>query len=112
MTTKRVSAFNLDPLEAEVVHRPAKRKPVDKAAIDRLSKESGFVSREGKPKPASAPASAPERSRRGLTGRSDQLNIKCSTEFKERLLAVAERERRTYGELLEMMLDAFEREAK
>jgi hypothetical protein len=104
MTTQRVNPFaNLNELPVFQT-RPKKDAPVASEAIDRISEEHGFLSRQApKPKP---PKRKP---RRYLTGRNQQLNVKATSETIERFYKMAEDRRVPQGLLLEQALDALER---
>lgn len=101
---------------------PAKPKP-DRAALDQVAEESGFVSRQ--PTKPSAPAVAPEQAaspaptetevrtsareqRRFRTGRDKQINIKATDETIERMKQMADDRRIPLGRLLELALEALE----
>jgi hypothetical protein len=99
---------------------PAKPKP-DRAALDQVAEESGFVSRQ----PAKATVSEPvlaapvspqaqvktgaREQRRFRTGRDKQVNIKATDETIERMKRMADDRRIPLGHLLELALDALEK---
>ena len=83
-------------------------KPVEPGDIDRLAAATGFPSR--KPQPVTAPA-APVKARptrRHLTGRNQQINIKATSASIERFYRMADERRVSLGELFELALDALE----
>lgn len=85
-----------------------KSKSVAPELIDKLAKESGFHSRQPIiPVPAQTMA---HRRRHYVTGRNQQLNIKATAETIERFYRLADSKKATLCELLEMALDALEKD--
>lgn len=92
-----------------------KAKPVERAQIDQLAKDSGFPSRQPAP-PVAAPRpvieQAPLPRRRYTTGRNQQLNIKAKPETIALFYKLADRENVPLGELLERALAHYDKAAK
>lgn len=105
---------------------PAKPKP-DPAMIDQVAEANGFLSRQPvkQPTPEAAPAPAvpapPKQpsaveaqpkeqlpSRRRMTGRSEQVNIKTTFAAKKRLMEISVERDMPLGEILERALKALE----
>lgn len=112
MTPERSNPFDLEGLietkapAGAPVTQPAAAAPASDAAplerpsraqIDRLAKDTGFVSRE-----------RPRMGRRLLTGRNRQLNLKVRDSDVDRFYKIADEERITLGEVFERALDALE----
>lgn len=89
---------------------------------DGVAVENGFTNRQSTtktvmstalPPPARALVSAPEKealpSRRRLTGRSEQVNIKTTFATKKRLMEISVRQDMPLGEILELALAALEK---
>jgi hypothetical protein len=96
--TERVDAFaKLDRFKPKTTEQA----PVDNAAIEKISKDNNFPSRD--PKPSKRP-------RYNASGPKKQLNIKVSDECHNRFYRIAEaRGIRVLGDLIEQALDALER---
>ena len=78
----------------------AAAKPVEIAHIDQIAREQGFPSRK---------AEVPAVRRRYTTGRNQQLNIKVKAKTAEQLHRLADAQGVPLGEMLEIVLDAFEK---
>lgn len=79
----------------------ATTKPVEIAHIDQIAREQGFPSRK-----AEAP---PVTRRRYTTGRNQQLNIKAKAKTVEQFYRLADTQGVPLGEMLEIVLDTFEK---
>lgn len=104
----------VDPLSAldafEVDLTKEKKPRSDRADIEKMAKENGFVSREPKilePQPTNQPP-AVKRRRRYTTGRNQQINIKATADTIARFNAKAEELGIPAGALLEKALAALE----
>ena len=84
----------------------AKSKPVEPAAIERIARDSGFISRQAAT-PAPVEPARPQR-RRYTTGRNQQMNVKATPETIARFYRLADERREVLGELLEAALNALE----
>lgn len=82
---------NFDP----TAFKPAKPEPPndrpDAAAIRKAGEDVGFVSRQPAGKTA-RPAQGSTRKPRQMTGRSDQVNVRATTEMKLRFQAIAKKQ--------------------
>lgn len=94
-------------------------KPVPVEAIEQIAQESGFPSRKAKSKAAPEPEPAmlapmePARTaRRYTTGRNRQINIKATPETIDRLYRLADDRNVPLGALLDLALDALERNSR
>lgn len=85
--------------------KPKNQKPVEEAAIEDLSRQNNFPSRQA-PK---APATPKRKPRRYKTGRNQQLNIKATGETIERFLKLADARNVPLGECLRLAVEALER---
>jgi hypothetical protein len=90
----------------EFTTKPRPEKPMEKASVARLAEEQGFPSREP-PKPPKATRRKPRIYR---TGRNTQFNAKATPEAITRFYKAADERKVTLGRLLELALDALERE--
>ncbi len=104
----------VDPLAAldafEIEPAKEKKPRSDRADIEKMAKENGFVSREPKtlePQPPTLPLPV-KRRRRYTTGRNQQINIKATAETISRFNAKAEALGIPAGALLEKALAALE----
>ena len=103
-TPERVNPFaDLSDFAPQPEAVPAK--PVAPEAIDRISQENGFPSRQ--PPRAAKPAAGRAR-RRYTTGRNQQINIKATSDTIARLYALADAQGVPLGEVLERALEALE----
>ncbi len=113
MSTRADPLANLAQFEPKPV---TERKPKPHSdAIEQLANEHGFTNRQGAPAtPAPTVATAPvARSRRRFkTGRNVQINVKGTAEAKVRFYRLADEFDVPLGELLELAMDALEREGK
>jgi len=92
-----------------------KAKPEHRDVVDEVAAQHGFPSRQPV-KPVTAPAPAapkPEKeqlpSRRKVTGRSEQINIKTTFAAKKRLMEISVERDMPLGEVLELALAALEK---
>jgi hypothetical protein len=81
-------------------------RPADAEAIDVIAEESGFVSRQP-PKPAKAPKRKPRLHR---TGRNENFTLKVTKETRERYHRIADERGVLLARLLELALDALEKQ--
>jgi hypothetical protein len=91
-----------------------KSKPVDPKVIERVAQDNNFPSRQpaNTTRAAGESKSKPARgSRRYVTGRNRQINIKATDATINRLYRLADAAHVPLGELLERALDALERAA-
>jgi hypothetical protein len=92
---------------------PAPAKPkADKAVIDQVAETHGFPSRQPtkQPEPQEQPITAPRQQRRHRTGRNAQINIKATSEAIAHLYRLADDEKKPLGEILELALQAYEKQ--
>ncbi|GEM_PF-1379362 len=95
---------------------PPKAKPEHRDVVEEVAAQHGFPSRQA-PKPAGpvptpvAPAQEKEQlpSRRKVTGRSEQINIKTTFATKKRLMEISVERDMPLGEVLELALAALEK---
>jgi len=90
-----------------------KAKPEHRDVVDEVAAQHGFPSRQPV-KPATqpaAPVSEKEQlpSRRKVTGRSEQINIKTTFATKKRLMEISVERDMPLGEVLELALAALEK---
>jgi hypothetical protein len=103
--TDRANPFSSLDEVASFTPKAPRTKPVANDAIDRLSEEHGFPSRQALREPK-----APRRKRRvHRTGRNRQFNIKATAETVDRFYKMADERQVPLGALLERALDALER---
>lgn len=94
---------------------PPKAKPEHRDVVEEVAAQHGFPSRQA-PKPAApmptpaAPTHGKEQlpSRRKVTGRSEQINIKTTFATKKRLMEISVERDMPLGEILEQALEALE----
>jgi len=84
------------------------QKPVDKTAIDQIAHDQNFPSRQAIKKEAEVPIIRKRRAY--ITGRSRQLNFKATSQTAERFYAMADKRGVKLCELLELALDALEKQ--
>ncbi len=84
--------------------KPKAPKPVAKDAVDRVADENNFPSRQVRKAPA-------RKARLYRTGRNRQFGIKATDATIERYYRLADERKVTLCVLLEMALDALERQA-
>lgn len=98
---------------------PTSPKPkVEREVIDQVAADNGFPSRQPikaieTVSPISSPASTTEskkQQRRHRTGRDKQINIKATDATIQRLYRLADERKVVLGELLELALDALEKD--
>ncbi len=102
-----MSGGRADPFKELVTLASAKpaRKPVNLEAIERISQEENFPSRQA-PKPA---VPLMRRRRVHRTGRNQQFNIKVTAKTVERFYRLADKHAVPLGELMDLALDALEK---
>jgi hypothetical protein len=86
--------------------KPKKDKPVEEELVTRISEQNNFPSRQA-PKPAKAERRKPRIHR---TGRNIQFNAKVTAATNAKIYKFADERSVTLGKLLELALDALERE--
>lgn len=86
--------------------KPKPIRPVDTEAVDQIAEESGFVSRQA-PKPTKPPKRKPRLHR---TGRNENFTLKVTKETRERYHRMADEHGVLLARLLELALDALERQ--
>jgi hypothetical protein len=81
------------------------------AALEQVAEDNGFPSRQPNPN-AKAEQETPHRrpGRRYTTGRNQQINIKATAAVIERLYRIADTRHLPLGQVLEMALEALERQ--
>jgi len=106
MSGQRANAFeNLAELPVFNV-KPRAEKPVAKEAVDEIATKNNFPSRQAREKkPASGRAPRTYR-----TGRNRNFSVKATNATVERFYKMADERTVTLGGLLELALDALERE--
>ncbi len=85
--------------------KPRRTPPVTDDAIDRISEQHNFPSRQA----ARPPKEPKPKRRRYRTGRDRQLNLKVTSETVERFYKMADERGVPLGALLERALDALDR---
>lgn len=89
-----------------------KAKPEHRDVVEEVAAQHGFPSRQPV-KPAAPAALKPEKeqlpSRRKVTGRSEQINIKTTFAAKKRLMEISVERDMPLGEVLELALAALEK---
>ena len=101
----RADPFNGDLDLSDSKPAPAKKPIVQREAIRQVSEANNFPSRA--PEAAKPVTAAQQRRRR--TGRNVQFNIKATAETIARFTALADKRAVAFGELLDQLLNAFER---
>ena len=94
---------------APVSAREKSPKAAEKAVIDQVAADNGFLSRQPA-KPDPQPAPRPQR--RYTTGRNQQINVKATAETIERFYRIADDMNVPLGEVLSRALDALEKADK
>lgn len=90
---------------------PAPKPMLPKEEADRIAQS--FIGKDSRQKPAPAPEPAPARKqRRYTTGRNKQVNIKATDETIEKLSRLADELGVPLGRVLELALDALEKQPK
>jgi hypothetical protein len=104
MNTTRANPFS--DIESLPTFEPKPKAPMPKAndQIEKIAEANGFPSRQAAKPPARA-----RTGRRYKTGRNQQINIKATPQVIERLYKLADSRRVPLGELLEIALEALER---
>jgi hypothetical protein len=104
MNTTRANPFS--DIEALPTFAPKAKAPppVANDQIERIAEANGFPSRQAAKTPARA-----RTGRRYKTGRSQQINIKATSQVIERLYKMADARRVPLGELLEQAIEALEK---
>jgi hypothetical protein len=86
--------------------KPRREKPVEQEAVDQIAAENNFPSRQ-----AAKVVKEPKRKKRiYTTGRNQQFNVKASGTTLDRFYKLADERRVSLCELLELALEALERE--
>ena len=102
----RVDPFAMLKVAPVFETKPKKEKPVAQDAIEQIAKDNNFHSR-----PISKPVAKPKRRPRYYTtGRNQQLNLKATSATIERFNKRCEERKVPQGLLLELALDALDRE--
>jgi hypothetical protein len=98
MTTERQNPFDVGDLIESPASAPNPEKPtaVDRLAVDRVARETGFVSRQ------------PARGPRYRTGRNRQLNLKVREDALQRFYALADAMNEPLGAVFEEAVGALE----
>ena len=111
--SERANPFgDLNDLAATSAPKPR----VDRSVIDQVAEANGFQSRQPVKQPESVQASRPDvapqarKQRRFTTGRNQQINIKATAETIERMGRMADDRGVPLGRLLELALDALEKD--
>lgn len=105
--TERSNPF-ADLSEVPVFERkPKPIRPVDTEAMDVIAEESGFVSRQ----PAKAPKTPKRKPRLHRTGRNVNFTLKVTVETRDRFYKLADQREVILGRLLELALDALDKQA-
>jgi hypothetical protein len=110
MNTSRVNPFaDLSDFEPKPVSQPLPSVPP--AVLDRVAQDNDFPSRQPvRSASAGAVVSGRRPGRRYTTGRNQQINIKATSGVIERLYRIADARHMPLGEVLELALDALERQ--
>lgn len=93
---------------------PPKAKPEHRDVVEKVAAQNGFPSRQA-PKPSAPTPVVPTQekeqlpSRRKVTGRSEQINIKTTFATKKRLMEISVERDMPLGEVLELALAALEK---
>ena len=101
----RADPFNGDLDLSDFKPSPVKKPNVQREAIRQVSEANNFPSRA----PEHAKPLTASQQRRRRTGRNVQFNIKATAETIARFTALADKRAVPFGELLDQLLDAFER---
>jgi hypothetical protein len=101
----RVDAFAILKDPTSFPTKPKQEKPVEEAAIEDISRQNNFPSRQP-PKPSRVERRKPRRYR---TGRNQHLAVRATAETVERFYKAADEKNVPLGELLKQLLDAFDR---
>jgi hypothetical protein len=109
MNTARANPFaDLSDFEPKP---PSSTAAVLPAALERVAEDNGFPSRQAKRSPKAAQEIPHRRpGRRYTTGRNQQINIKATAAVIERLYQIADSRHVPLGQVLEMALEALERQ--
>jgi hypothetical protein len=106
MMTGRIDPFASLTAPPVFATKPKKPEPKEtKADAERIAQANNFPSRQA-PRVVREPKRKP---RYHTTGRNRQLNVKVTTETVERVYRMADDRRVPLGELLELALDALDR---
>jgi len=109
MSTARANPFaDLSDFEPKTPASPAPALPPQ--AGERVAQDLGFPSRQPARAAKTLPELARKTRRRYTTGRNRQINIKATTAAIERLYKIADTRHLPLGEVLEIALDALEKQ--
>jgi hypothetical protein len=97
-------------LDDFTIKAPDKKPKPQPEAIEKLSQETGFLSRQPHRAPATEPVKRPQR--RYTTGRNVQIPIKGTAATRGELEALADELQEPFGEVLARALAALRRELK
>src|SRR5688572_14953188 len=86
--------------------KPKAEKPLDREAVERVSRENNFPSRQA-PKEKAVQKPKPRRRR---TGRNQQINIKTTADTIAKIYRMADERQVSLGEILELSLAAYEKQ--
>lgn len=89
-----------------------KTTPEDKAVIEQVAEQTGFVSRQVKPAVSAVVELGSRTRRRYTTGRNQQLNIKVTEDAMKRFYAIADQLNLPLGEVFDRALKAYEEQQK
>jgi len=95
-------------LDDFTIKAPEKKPKPQAEAIEKLSQEAGFPSRQ--PRRAATPEPIKRQQRRYTTGRNVQIPIKGTAETRAQLEAIADQLQVPFGEVLARALGALRRE--
>ncbi len=102
---------NLDPSEWETQKGQGVSPQISKEEIAEASEKAGFPSREPRTRTSKKKEKEKEKERYvHRTGRDTQFNTKCHPNVKQRFYDERERTKKPLGEILELAMDAYERE--
>ncbi len=105
MTGERVDAFAILKEPPRFDPKPRRTQPVTNEAIDRISEQHNFPSRQA----TRTPKEPKPKRRIYRTGRNRQLNLKVTSETVERFYKMADARGVPLGSLLERALEALDR---
>jgi hypothetical protein len=110
MNTGRANPFT-DLSDFEPKPASSSTAAVRPAALEQVAEDNGFPSRQPKPSTTAAQETPHRRAgRRYTTGRNQQINIKATAAVIERLYQIADTRHLPLGQVLEMALEALERQ--
>ncbi len=100
---------NLDPDEWKVSEGQGGKPQISNDEIQEASEKAGFPSREPQVRASKKKEKEKERYVH-RTGRDTQFNTKCHPDVKKKFYEERERTKKPLGEILELAMDAYERE--